>query len=56
MPYGNYSKTSRFSWPFVSGFSAEDCKMDMYVSFDCPNNKIKEMEINRHKHLLFLFM
>lgn len=27
--------------------------MDMYVSFDCPDNKIKGMEINRHKCLLF---
>lgn len=44
-------KTSRFSLPFVSGFSAEDCKMDMYISFDCPDNTINE--INTRKFLLF---
>lgn len=53
MFYGNYLKISRFSWFFVFGFFVEDCKMDMYVFFDCFDNKIKGMEINRYECLFF---
>lgn len=44
-------KSDCFSLPFVSGFSAEDCKMDIYISFDCPDNTINE--INTRKFLIF---